>query len=92
MSKTAKAVTIVKPGCIELREYPVPECPKNGLILNIEMCGICGTDKHTYRGETTQYAGTSSEQTSPFPMIPGHEEETSALHRQGRHSTISNGQ
>jgi len=37
------------------------------------MCGICGTDKHTYRGETTQYAGTSSEQTSPFPMIPGHE-------------------
>ena len=73
MSKTAKAVTIVKPGCIELREYPVPECPKNGLILNIEMCGICGTDKHTYRGETTQYAGTSSEQTSPFPMIPGHE-------------------
>ena len=73
MSKTAKAVTIVKPGCIELREYQVPECPKNGLILNIEMCGICGTDKHTYRGETTQYAGTSSEQTSPFPMIPGHE-------------------
>lgn len=73
MSKTAKAVTIVKPGCIELREYPVPECPKNGLILNIEMSGICGTDKHTYRGETTQYAGTSSEQTSPFPMIPGHE-------------------
>ena len=50
MSKTAKAVTIVKPRCIELREYPVPECPKNGLILNIEMCGICGTDNHTYRG------------------------------------------
>jgi threonine dehydrogenase-like Zn-dependent dehydrogenase len=73
MSKTSKAVTIIKPGCIELREYPVPECPKNGLILNIEMCGICGTDKHTYSGETTQYAGTSSEQTSPFPMIPGHE-------------------
>ena len=46
------------------------------------MCGICATDKHTYRGETTQYTGTLSEQTSPFPMIPGHEEETSALHRQ----------
>ena len=73
MPDTAEAVTIVNPGCIELREYIVPECPKNGLILNIEMCGICGTDKHTYRGETTQYAGTASEQTSPFPMIPGHE-------------------
>jgi len=75
-------LSIFKPGCIELRGYLVPECPKNGLILNIEMCGICATDKHTYRGETTQYTGTLSEQTSPFPMIPGHEEETSALHRQ----------
>ena len=37
MSKTVKAVTIVKPGCLELREYLVPECPKNGLILNIEI-------------------------------------------------------
>ena len=75
-------MSIVKPGCIELREYLVPECPKNGLILNIELCGICATDKHTYRGENTQFGGTLCEQTLPFPMIPGHDEETSALHRQ----------
>ena len=41
--------------------------------MQIEMSGICGTDKHTYRGETSQYGGTISQQTSPFPLIPGHE-------------------
>ena len=41
--------------------------------MKVEMCGICGTDKHTYLGETTQYGGTVNEQTSPFPLIPGHE-------------------
>jgi L-iditol 2-dehydrogenase len=35
--------------------------------------GICGTDKHTYRGETEQYAGTDHASTTPFPIIQGHE-------------------
>jgi len=73
MPKTAKAVTIVEPHKIELREYVVPPIPPGGLLMKVEMSGICGTDKHTYRGETTQYGGTVSEQTSPFPLIPGHE-------------------
>jgi D-arabinose 1-dehydrogenase-like Zn-dependent alcohol dehydrogenase len=42
-------------------------------VIALEMCGICGTDKHTYRGETTQYGGTPAEQSTPFPIIPGHE-------------------
>jgi L-iditol 2-dehydrogenase len=37
------------------------------------MCGICGTDKHTWRGENVQYAGTEAETDTPFPIIPGHE-------------------
>ena len=73
MQKTARAVTIVAPGKIEVREYPIPPLPEGGLIMQVEMSGICGTDKHTYRGETTQYGGTVNEQTSPFPLIPGHE-------------------
>ena len=43
------------------------------MVIALEMCGICGTDKHTYRGETTQYGGTPAESTTPFPIIPGHE-------------------
>ena len=35
--------------------------------------GICGTDKHTYRGETQQYAGTDHASSTPFPIIQGHE-------------------
>jgi len=33
----------------------------------VEMVGICGTDKHTYAGETKQYAGTPAETDTPFP-------------------------
>lgn len=35
--------------------------------------GICGTDKHTYRGETEQYAGADHARSTPFPIIQGHE-------------------
>ena len=37
------------------------------------MSGICGTDKHTFMGETKQYAGTPAETDTPFPIIQGHE-------------------
>ena len=37
------------------------------------LSGICGTDKHTYQGYTTQYAGTESARRIPFPIIQGHE-------------------
>ena len=73
MKKLSKAATIVEPGRIEVREYEIPPLPDGGLLLKVEMSGICGTDKHTYCGETTQYGGTVNEQTSPFPLIPGHE-------------------
>jgi L-iditol 2-dehydrogenase len=39
----------------------------------MEMSGICGTDKHTYQGYTTQYAGTGSPREIEFPIIQGHE-------------------
>ena len=41
--------------------------------MQMEMSGICGTDKHTYQGETKQYAGTPAETDTPFPIIQGHE-------------------
>jgi L-iditol 2-dehydrogenase len=73
MPEYAKAVTITEPYKLEVREYQIPPLQPGGLLMKMEMSGICGTDKHTYRGETTQYGGTVNEQTSPFPLIPGHE-------------------
>ena len=39
----------------------------------MELSGICGTDKHIFRGEGVLYAGTMMETTPGFPVIPGHE-------------------
>ena len=35
--------------------------------------GICGTDKHTYRGETDQYPGSPRSRETSLPLIQGHE-------------------
>ena len=71
---TVRASTLVGPGRIEVRDYPVPtELEPGAVLLRMVASGICGTDKHTYRGETVQYAGTPMERTTPFPIIQGHE-------------------
>ncbi len=65
------AATLVEPGRYELREYPLPD-PRPGCVLvKMEVSGICGTDKHTYQGYTTQYAGTGTPKQIPFPIIQG---------------------
>jgi L-iditol 2-dehydrogenase len=69
----ARAVTLVEPGRYELREYPVAEPGPGMALIKNELSGICGTDKHTYQGFTTQYAGSSTSSSTPFPIIQGHE-------------------
>jgi L-iditol 2-dehydrogenase len=49
------------------------ELEPGAVLLRMTASGICGTDKHTFRGETVQYAGTAMERTTPFPIIQGHE-------------------
>jgi threonine dehydrogenase-like Zn-dependent dehydrogenase len=63
------AATLVKPGKYEMREYPLPEPAAGCVLIRVEMSGICGTDKHTFQGYTTQYGGRALE----FPIIQGHE-------------------
>src|SRR5947209_20197455 len=70
---SVKTAVMVAPGRIEPQDFPYPETGDDAMVIALEMCGICGTDKHTYRGETTQYGGTPAETTTPFPIIPGHE-------------------
>ena len=63
------AATLVKPGHYEIREYSLPEPDLGCVLVKIEMSGICGTDKHTFQGYTTQYGSRKLE----FPIIQGHE-------------------
>ncbi|MGI8713050.1 MAG: zinc-dependent alcohol dehydrogenase [Solirubrobacteraceae bacterium] len=71
---SVQAATLVAPYQLELRRYPYPAALDPGAVLvRMLASGICGTDKHTFRGETEQYVGTEYERSTPFPIIQGHE-------------------
>jgi L-iditol 2-dehydrogenase len=61
------------PGELEVRTFPVPEPEPGAVLMRVRLSGICGTDKHTFRGETIQYAGTAHERRIEYPVICGHE-------------------
>jgi L-iditol 2-dehydrogenase len=68
------AATLHGPGDLRLERYPYPsELEPGSTLLRMLASGICGTDKHTFRGETEQYAGTPKARSTPFPIIQGHE-------------------
>lgn len=48
---------------LKVVDYPEPEVEPNGFLMNMELCGVCGTDMHLYEGNMN----------IPFPVIPGHE-------------------
>ncbi len=73
MGGSVRAAVLVGPGRYEVQEFPRPVLEDGALLLQVELSGICGTDKHTYAGETKQYAGTPAETDTPFPIIQGHE-------------------
>ncbi|HEY1370191.1 MAG TPA: zinc-binding dehydrogenase [Gaiellaceae bacterium] len=68
-----RAAVMTAPGAIEVQEFPRPDPEPGAVLLRIEYSGICGTDKHTFRGETIQYAGTPHERRVRYPLICGHE-------------------
>jgi L-iditol 2-dehydrogenase len=49
----------------EIREFPVPEVEPKGILVRVEMAGICGTDVHQWQG----HMGLKP----ALPVIPGHE-------------------
>lgn len=73
MGDMIRASVLVEPGKIEIQKFPMPKLEEGALLIKPLMSGICGTDKHGYRGEAVQYAGTPRETRGPYPAIPGHE-------------------
>jgi L-iditol 2-dehydrogenase len=67
------AAVMEAPGRISLRELPVPDPEPGAVVIAVHLSGICGTDKHTYRGESRQYAGTKHERDIDYPLTCGHE-------------------
>jgi threonine dehydrogenase-like Zn-dependent dehydrogenase len=64
--KTCKAAVLEEYGKpLQIREVPIRDVEPMGVLLKVEMAGICGTDVHSQRGELTI--------KPPLPTIPGHE-------------------
>ena len=63
MTPTNLAAVAVAPGRTELREFPLPEIPPDGGLLEVEATGVCGSDWGYYQKYPAQRG----------PLILGHE-------------------
>jgi threonine dehydrogenase-like Zn-dependent dehydrogenase len=70
---SVRAAVIEAPGRFSVQTFPYPDPEPGAVVLRMEHSGICGTDKHTWRGESLQYAGTDHEREAAYPLICGHE-------------------
>jgi 2-desacetyl-2-hydroxyethyl bacteriochlorophyllide A dehydrogenase len=58
-----KAVVFPAAETISVEQVPDPVCLPGEVIVQVDHCGICGTDVHIFRNEYMSH----------FPLIPGHE-------------------
>lgn len=66
--KEVRAAVTVGTGVMEMRSFPYPDMDKDSAIIRVDMTGVCGTDRHIFKGDATKVRGKSL-----FPFIEGHE-------------------
>ncbi len=49
MSETMKALLIREPGVYDIEDVQKAVCPKDGILLKVIACGLCGSDLRTLR-------------------------------------------
>lgn len=49
---------------LEIRDLPAPDCPADGVVLELLACGICRSDWHVWIG---------ADPDANLPLVPGHE-------------------
>ena len=59
----AKVQVLDAPERLRADELPLPAPTPDGALLEVEACGLCGTDLEQYKGTLP----------GPYPFIPGHE-------------------
>lgn len=65
MIKTARALVLDRPkGRMVMGDYPVPDPAPGALLMKVELCGVCGTDIHTWQNESIPLE---------YPISLGHE-------------------
>src|SRR4029079_3754372 len=68
-----RAAVVHAPGRFAVESFPQPDPGPGAALLRVHYSGLCGNDKHTWRGESLQYAGTDHEREAAYPLICGHE-------------------
>jgi len=48
---------------LRVANVPSPECPRDGVVIDVKATGICRSDWHAWRGH----------EVVPLPHVPGHE-------------------
>lgn len=56
---------MVVPGKIDIQEFPLPEISDDTALMEMKMSGICGTEKHMYKGEIIRFG------RKPHPLRVG---------------------
>jgi 2-desacetyl-2-hydroxyethyl bacteriochlorophyllide A dehydrogenase len=59
-----RAIVLDRPGSFRVAEVPDPAPAAGELVIQVDCCGICGTDLHILAGEFPP---------TPYPITPGHE-------------------
>jgi 2-desacetyl-2-hydroxyethyl bacteriochlorophyllide A dehydrogenase len=80
---TMRAAVLIRPGCFEIREVPLPACGPRDVLVKVVRVAVCGTDVHIFKGH---YAADR------LPLIPGHEFAGTVAKVGDEVSTISVGQ
>lgn len=73
-NETGKAITgnsIWHNPSLEVREWPDPEIGAKDVLLEIQACGVCGSDMHFYETDEDNYILYPG--LTKFPTILGHE-------------------
>ena len=61
---TMKAAVVTGPGCCEVLEVADPAPGAGQAVVEVDLCGVCGTDLHVVDGEHASVR---------YPVVPGHE-------------------
>lgn len=66
MTQTCRAGVFAGDGRCEVREFPIPDPPPGGALLQVEAVGLCGSD-------LGQLHGVRGVPNAMYPVVPGHE-------------------